>query len=263
MVTIDSTLCTGCGKCVADCIAKNLRVQEKKAVVQKECFLCGHCVSICPYHAVSIPEYDMADVESCSSDTFTLNPASLLHTIKCRRSIRSYETEKIEQEKLELLVQAGRYTATAKNNQDCHFIFVQEELPVLKTFVWEYIEKLEEGNHREIPRELLPYISFNRQRKANPKDDYLFRNAPAVLYITSDWPLDAGLAAQNIELIAVSQGLGALYNGFLARISDENKELKKWLGIEGKAIKACMLLGYPKVSYQRSAPRKPANVIWK
>ncbi len=29
------------------------------------------------------------------------------------------------------------------------------------------------------------------------------------------------------------------------------------------AIKACMLLGYPKVSYQRSAPRKPANVIWK
>ncbi len=199
----------------------------------------------------------MTDVESCSSDTFSLNPASLLHTIKCRRSIRSYETEKIEQEKLELLVQAGRYTATAKNNQDCHFIFVQEELPVLKTFVWyetekieqeklellvqagrytataknnqdchfifvqeelpvlktfvwEYIEKLEEGNHREIPRELLPYISFNRQRKANPKDDYLFRNAPAVLYITSDWPLDAGLAAQNIELMAVSQGLGAL-----------------------------------------------------
>ena len=93
--------------------------------------------------------------------------------------------------------------------------------------MWEYIEKLEEGNHREIPRELLPYISFNRQRKANPKDDYLFRNAPAVLYITSDWPLDAGLAAQNIELMAVSQGLGALYNGFLARISDENKELEK------------------------------------
>ena len=122
---------------------------------------------------------------------------------------------------------------------------------------------MEEGNHREIPRELLPYISFNRQRKANPKDDYLFRNAPAVLYITSDWPLDAGLAAQNIELMAVSQGLGALYNGFLARISDENKELKKWLGIEGKAIKACMLLGYPKIFYKRSAPRKPANVIWK
>lgn len=38
MVTIDSTLCTGCGKCVADCIAKNLRIQEKKAVVQKNVF---------------------------------------------------------------------------------------------------------------------------------------------------------------------------------------------------------------------------------
>ena len=68
---IHISLCTGCGKCVADCIAKNLRIQEKKAVVQKECFLCGHCVSICPYHAVSIPEYDMADVESCSCLLYT------------------------------------------------------------------------------------------------------------------------------------------------------------------------------------------------
>lgn len=263
MVTIDSTLCTGCGKCAADCIAKNLRIQDKKAVVQKDCFLCGHCVSICPYHAVSIPEYDMSDVESYSSDTFSLSPASLLHAIKFRRSIRSYTTKKIEKEKLELLVQAGRYTATAKNNQDCHFVFVQEELPLLKSFVWDFIDKLEERGHKEIPRELLPYINFNRQRKANPEEDYLFRNAPAVLYITSDWPLDAGLAAQNMELMAVSQGLGVLYNGFLARISDENKELKQWLGIEGKTIKACMLLGYPKVSYKRSAPRKPAHVIWK
>ena len=35
-------------------------------------------------------------------------------------------------------------------------------------------------------------------------------------YITSDWPFDAGLAAQNMELMAVALRLGALYNGYLA-----------------------------------------------
>ena len=30
MVTIDSTLCTGCGKCVADCIAKKSYASRRK-----------------------------------------------------------------------------------------------------------------------------------------------------------------------------------------------------------------------------------------
>lgn len=84
-----------------------------------------------------------------------------------------------------------------------------------------------------------------------------------VLFITSDWPLDAGLAAQNIETMAVSMGLGALFNGYLARIADANEELKKWLGIAEKEIKACMLLGYPDRKYVRTVPRKEANVVWK
>lgn len=53
MVTIDSTLCTGCGKCVADCIAKNLRIQEKKAVVQKNVFM----RTLCLYLSLSCSKY--------------------------------------------------------------------------------------------------------------------------------------------------------------------------------------------------------------
>lgn len=263
MVFVNETLCIGCGKCVADCVAQNISLKDNKAVVSGECFLCGHCVSICPKNAVSISDYPADEIEEYNADAFSLSPASLLRVIKFRRSIRSYLPRKVEQSKMELLLQAGRYTATAKNSQDCHFVFVQEELPVLKSIVWDSIEKLEEKNYRDIPRELLPYISFNRRRKKDPEDDFLFRNAPAVIYITSDYPLDAGLAAQNMELMAVSQGLGMLYNGFLARISDENEELKQWLGIEGKSIKACMLLGYPQNHYKRTAPRKPAQVTWK
>ena len=69
-----------------------------------------------------------------------------------------------------------------------------------------------------------------------------------------------GLWTQNM---AASLGMGALYNGYLARIADANDTLKQWLEIEGKTIKACMLLGYPDRTYMRTAPRKKANVIWK
>ena len=54
MVTIDSTLCTGRDKCVADCIAKTY-ASRRKSSGTKRMFLCGHCVSICPHNAVSIP----------------------------------------------------------------------------------------------------------------------------------------------------------------------------------------------------------------
>lgn len=263
MVEIDQSICIGCGLCASDCISLNIDIIEKKANVKKECFQCGHCVSICPVGAVTIPEYDMEDVEEYHRDIFSLSPESVLRAIKFRRSIRDYKSEGVKQKVLEQLLQAGRYTATAKNNQDCCFVFVQKELEQLKTMVWDYIEQIKAPQGEKLSRDMLPYIAFNRRRKADPKDDYLFRNAPVVLFITSDWPLDAGLAAQNIETMATALGLGVLYNGFLARIADVNEDLKQWLGIDGKQIKACMLLGYPNIQYKRTAPRKKAQVIWK
>ena len=90
MVVIDEKKCIGCGLCAADCIALNIEVEEK-ARIKKECMQCGHCVAVCPQGAVSIPEYDMADVEEYDADSFTLQPEQVLHSIKFRRSIRDYK----------------------------------------------------------------------------------------------------------------------------------------------------------------------------
>jgi len=261
MILIDHDKCVGCGLCVSDCIGYNLKLQDGKAVARRECFLCGHCVAICPAGAVSIPEYDMEDVESYDKDLFHIDPEKLLRTIKYRRSIRDYHSTKLTEEELKLLLQAGRYTATAKNVQDCTFVFVQDALEELKELVWGDIER-REASDAEVEA-MKPYYSFNRRRKADPKDDYLFRNAPAVLFVTSEWPLNAGLAAQNVETMAAAMGLGVMYNGYLCRIADSHIELKTWLGIEEKTIRACLLLGHPNRHYVRTAPRAQANVIWK
>lgn len=262
MVVIDEKKCIGCGLCAADCIAQNIVIEEK-ARVKQDCFQCGHCVAVCPKGAVSIPEYDMADMEEYDADSFTLQPEAVLHSIKFRRSIRNYKPEGVPEDVLRTLAEAGRYTATAKNSQSNGFVFVQKEMAELKDRVWQFIDDIAHKDIREIDKAFLPYLVFNQRRKKDAGDDYLFRNAPVVLYVVSDSALDAGLAAQNMEMMGVSLGLGMLYNGYLARVSDANEKLKQWLGIGDRTIRACMLLGYPAVHYARTAPRKTADVIWK
>ncbi len=262
MVVVNQDKCSGCGLCELDCVGKAIVVEAGVATVKKECIQCGHCVAICPNGAVSIPEYDMEDIEDYEENSFKLNPENMLHAIKFRRSIRDYKAMKVSEKDLQMLIQAGRYTATARNSQGCRFVFVQEELEVLKEQVWGFIDQKAKDEGKNLPKEFLHFVAFSRQRKSSGTD-FLFRNAPMVLFVTTDYPLDAGLAAQNIENMAISLGMGALYNGYLARLVDDNVELKKWLGIEGQTIRACMLLGYPNVKYKRTAPRKEANVIVK
>jgi len=70
-------------------------------------------------------------------------------------------------------------------------------------------------------------------------------------------------AAISMETMAAAMGLGMLYNGYLCRLVDASPELKAWLGIEGKTVRACMLVGHPNRRYARTAPRAEANVICK
>ena len=99
MVNIDNEKCIGCGLCVSDCVADNIVIENGKATLINSCLQCGHCVSICPMNAVTIPDYDMNDVEDFDEKRFGFDIDNLMHTIKQRRSIRQFEDKKIEQEK--------------------------------------------------------------------------------------------------------------------------------------------------------------------
>ena len=258
MVEINRDACIGCGQCIGDCIAENLHLKEGKAEVSGACLLCGHCVAVCPCSAVSIPEYDMEDVEELSPAQTRLDADRLLKAIKFRRSVRNFKQTPVCSRDLDMLVQAGRYTATAKNMQDCRFIFVQKELEYLRTLIWDGIGRILDSSS---PEAALAYRGFYNAHMADSTRDYLFRNAPAVLFIASESNIDAGLAAQNMELMGVSLGLGFLYNDYLRRAAEMNPRVLQWLGVGEKKIEACALLGYPDITYKRTAPRRTADVI--
>lgn len=263
MIQIDKEKCIGCKACKEDCPASAITVESGKAEVTRDCLHCGHCVAVCPVSAVSIPEYDMADVEEYDKDTFTLEADHYLHAVKFRRSIRNFTEKKIEREKAERILDAGRYTATAKNLQACTYVFIQDKLEEFKELVWKEMLPVIERLKETAPDYVRPFQLFYLKKDHNPEDDTFFFNTPAFLVIASDNPLDAGLAAANIENMAVAEGLGALYSGYMMRVISNSKVLREWLGTGEKRISCCMLLGYPAVSYKRTAPRKKADIIWK
>lgn len=263
LIDIDAERCIGCGKCVADCVGTNLRVEGGTARVLGRCILCGHCVAVCPTEAVSIPSYDMADVEPSAPASATLDAHALLRAIKSRRSVRNYRPHAVDREALGLVLQAGRYTATAKNAQGCRFIAVQDTLDEFKSLVWDGIDGLLALPNADKPRWAKLYKPFSKGRFADEPVDFLFRNAPAVLFVAAERADDAGLAAQNMEMVAASLGLGMLYNGYLCRAAEELPAAKTFLEVEDKPLQLCMLLGYPAVTFPRTAPRLPGDFVVK
>ena len=262
MVEIDQELCIGCGECVDDCPGNVIRIREKKAKVLYSCIECGHCVAVCPRNAVSIPGADMEDVEEYDRETFHVCPEQLLHTMKFRRSIRRFTEEKPERSVLEEILEAGRYTATAKNMQDCTFHLICDRLEEFKALVWKEIPGIIESLREKEPSYAKAFHRFYKTWKEDPEKDTFFFNTPVFLVITAKNPLDGGLAAANIENMALAEGLGTLYSGYMMRVIQASPVLQEWLETGEKEISCCMLLGYPDVKYRRTAPRKKADILW-
>ena len=259
-ILINRELCIGCGLCVKDCPGNALKLEEGKAVYTRQCIECGHCVAICPSAAVSIPSYDMEEVEEYHKDSFTIDPEHFLHAVKFRRSVRNFKQEPVKKESVERIVDAGRYTATARNLQACTFVVVQERLAEFKELFWQQMPSILEVLQETKPEYVRPFTLFYEMWKKDPQNDTFFFNTTSLVIVASHNPLDAGLASANMENMAVAEGAGGLYRGYLQRTISTSPVLMEWLGIADKPIGCCMLMGYPAVKYERTAPRRKADV---
>ncbi len=262
MVSIDSQKCIGCGACVKDCFFQVLHLENGKAAVSGDCFRCGHCIAVCPKNAVSITDYPMDEVQEYDAETFALKPENLLHFIQFRRTVRQFKQEPIPRNMLEMILEAGRYTPTAANRQDVSYIMIQERLEELQPILWDGLaEMLKQGVAGPFAYRMQHFCDAHA---ADPNEDRLFCHANAMLLVLAENPLNGGLAASSMELMAQAQGVGVLYSGFLQRTILATPKAKEFLGMDdSKTLCACMLLGLSDVKYHRTVPRKKAHVTWK
>jgi nitroreductase/NAD-dependent dihydropyrimidine dehydrogenase PreA subunit len=250
-ISIDHNNCTGCGLCVSDCLVNDIELTNGKALPHNEnCFKCGHCIAICPQKAVE-PDNGREDIKEYDEGSFTIEPNTFLNVVKFRRSVRHYQDKEVEQDKIEKIIEAGRFTETASNSQGVSYIVIRKEI----------------GNIREIAAKKLKRlvkIGYNINGLDIEKGDFLFRNAPALILTLAKSEVDAGLAASNMEIMAVTQGLGAFFSGLFVMIANHDKKIKEILEMqEDEKIVTCLAVGYPAVKYFRTVPRKKANIRWK
>lgn len=267
MVEIIKEKCTGCGACENECFIHAIRVDDGTAKVSRMCMDCGHCYAVCPVKAVVTPGQPEDDVIEFSERKQVPHPDGdrFLEAVKSRRSIRNYKNIPVEKEKMAKVLEAGRFTPTGGNMQNVRYIFVQDQLDEVKEMTWNGLENFfgSETGRKFAETGLGGFLKeMLHEHRNDPAKDRLFFNAPALLLVVTDHMLNGGLAAANIEMMASAEGLGVLYSGFIQRGLTANPDACEKLGVKPQDIKACMLVGYPDVTYLRTAPRKPVKVEW-
>ena len=249
-VIINKEKCIGCQMCIKDCPTHNIELKEKKAtIIDKECIMCGHCVAICPKNAVIISGY--TDNPMIREGEVYLNPEDILNTIRFRRTIRQFQKKNIPQPVLEQILEAGRLTHTAKNMQDISMIVLDKEKS--------RVEKIAV----QLFRRIKPFANLlsPMAKKTDITDDFFFFEAPIAIVIASKESINGALAAQNMEFVAEANGLGVLYSGFFSMAANHSRQIKRILDLpKGKKVITTLVLGYPKIKYQRSAQRENGDI---
>ncbi len=249
-IIIDEEKCIGCGLCVNDCPNVHLYLENNKAkAVEGGCIECGHCFAVCPMNAVKIAGCDCADEPVTPMTEFDSD--KLLSAMKSRRSIRHFTAQSVEEEKLQKILEAGRYCPTGGNAQNVAFTILgskqsQAEALCVKLF-------------REGKKLGSPFVDLLKRIEIS--DDFFFKGAPLVVVVSSKSSINAGLASSYMELMAYNLGLGVLYSGFFVICTKLSKKLKKMLQLpKGHEVVSCLVIGYPDVKYQRIVPRKEPQV---
>ena len=170
--------------------------------------------------------------------------SDVLETIKSRRSIRTYKSDMVPQDKMEKIIEAGTYAATGMGKQSQIIVAVTNK---------ELRDKLSAMNAKIMGTNTDP-----------------FYGAPVVLIVLADksrptYLYDGSLVMGNLMVEAEAQGIGScwIHRAKEEFESEEGKEILKSLGIEGdyEGIGHCVL-GFADGPAPKAAPRKDSYVYY-
>ena len=163
---------------------------------------------------------------------------NFLEIIRTRRSCRSYKSDQITDEQLNVVLEAGTYAPTSRGLQSPFIVAIQNN--ALK-------ERLAKMNAEVMGVTFNPYY-----------------DAPTyvLVFVPDDAPngvQDASLVLENMMLAAHAQGLGSCWIHREREMfsTEEGKELMKQWGLpDGLVGIGALALGYPNGEPSSAKPRK-------
>lgn len=145
----------------------------------------------------------------------------MVKVMQAHASVRNFTTEKIPDEVLKVMIEAGRAASTWKNFQSYSIINVHTDETKAKIFELQPQKSIKNASH------FLVFVGdLNRAEKATKlHTDSFYPEGTENLLISS---VDASLAAQNTLLAAESLGYGGVFVGL---IRDQAAELSALLNL--------------------------------
>jgi len=147
---------------------------------------------------------------------------NVMDAIRTRKSVRAYLDKPVEDEKLNIVLEAGRMAPSASNRQEWRFVIVRD-VDTRKKLV------RAAGNQLFIGKAPVVIVAC-----ADTDEHVMKCGQPC-------YPIDVAIALDHITLMAVELGLGTCWIGHF-----DEKEVKKILDIPEKIrVIELMPLGYP------------------
>jgi nitroreductase len=172
---------------------------------------------------------------------------NVIEAIKTRRSTRKFKARAVEMEKLQQIVEAGRFGPTGGNAQGNHFFVISNAtvLMMLKDMVQTAFAKM------ELRDDL--YKSLKNSIMLSQKGNYSFSyNAPVLIVVANKKDYgnnmaDVACAVENMMLAANELDLGSCYINQLKWLNEE-PSIRGYLGTlglkEDERVYASVAIGY-------------------
>ena len=229
------------------------------------CMACGHCVAICPTGAMNNNQCPIEEQKPLPMDV--LDKDTAMNFLRMRRSIRNFTNEKLSEDKIKELLEAGRYAPTAANTQGLYYVAISDDALIRKiadaTADWMEHE-VEVGSPRK--RYFTNVLRTYRDRNI----DIIARNAPHLIVALARRLNVTGIsnceqAWAYINLYAPTIGVGTTVAGFIQTCGQVDYEpLRELLEVPKKqVIVGVIMAGYPKYKYKRLPERQHLKVEFK
>jgi nitroreductase len=178
-----------------------------------------------------------------------------IKTILSRRSVRSYSSEQIKNEELDLILKAGLYAPSAHNQQSWHFTVIQDK---------EVIDNLNKASKEAMLKQEYEYL----RKFAEDETFNLFYNAPTVIFVAGEKAnlaphIDCAAAIQNMLIAAESLNIGTCWIGLVTPLfkSERAQEFANLFGIsESYELYFVVAVGYKAKENPQLVPRRENTV---
>jgi len=286
-IIIDQERCILCGSCVDNCVRGIYELTDERIEVGDPslCIFCGHCVALCSEDAIQLPVVNMQEFKPAPGQNQWPEPELLLELFRSRRSTRRYKDRPVEKEKIDKIIEAGRFAPTGGNLQPFRFSVVQTPavLQSIKDMMADMViqhaqelevmlnEKIRKGEPLSVTDRIQQnYInSMRRMANANKQGvDKMLWDAPVLISLHAPpefetAEVNAGLAGMQMALMAEALGLGTCYIGLVDRAANTVPEIKTAMKIKkDRPVCLAFVTGYPDVDFHKLVSRKSARVTW-